>query len=209
MVLAELRVGPVIATDATINVQRADKTGASVVTDAHAKYQEAVLRGNVFHASMQAGASLGTALTATAVTLTLYNPSGSGKNLVLLECDVGITTGISAAGTAVLVYAINVNQTAAAPTATTAGVVRNCLLNSTTGVGVAYTAATLPAAPVIAKIQSAYRIIGATPVSEYGVIPNDIVDGKIILPPNTAVTIQSIGSAISGIVSFLWEEIAI
>ena len=158
---------------------------------------------------MQAGASLGTALTSTAVTLTLYNPVNSGIWCVLLETTLGITTGLAAAGATAYVHAVNVNPFAAAPTSVTNATIRNCLLGGTTGLANAYTAATLPAAPVVARTPFTSRVIGATPVSEFSVSFIDNTDGKIILTPNTAVTLQCIGTASSGIVGFIWEEVPI
>src|SRR5436190_14795969 len=81
---------------------RVGATGALAVQHAHARFHEAVSRGKLFSASMQAGASLGTSLTATAVTLTLYNPAASGFWLSLLEVGIAITTGLIAAGTSAL-----------------------------------------------------------------------------------------------------------
>jgi len=206
-VLAEVRTGLITSSDGAVNPGRSSKLGAMIAADGHGRYTEAVYRGNVYHASMQAGASLGTALTATAVTLTLYNPSGSQKLLSLLGASVGLTTALAAAGTAVHVLAANVDPAAAIPTGLTAATVRNNLLGGGLGQGKAYTAATLPAAPVVVLTTQAYRIIGATPVSEYALNAYTDVGGLIVLQPNTAVTLQGIGTATSGIVSFVWEEI--
>lgn len=184
-------------------------SGAAYVADRHARLYTPARRGNLYNSSMQAGASLGTALTATAVTLTLYNPSGSPVNLALVGVGVSLTTGLSAAGAASIVLAANVDQSAAIPVTNTAGTVRNNLLGASAGYGKTYTVTTLPAAPVVVKTIANFRVIGATPVSEYGAAFWDNVDGAIILQPNTAVTVQNIGTAVSGIVSLFWEEVSI
>jgi hypothetical protein len=175
-------------------------------TPAHGRYALAAKQGNVYTASMQAGASLGTALTATAVTLTLYNPLGSNVLLSLLEVTIGVTTVSGGAGTSIYVLAGNTTATAAPPATTTAGVVRNCKLGGTAaGTGLVYTAATLPAAPVILRTcGSAYW---GTAVGYNAITLIDDVGGSILLGPNTAVTLQGIGQATSGVVSFTWEEI--
>jgi|SRR5579864_173073 len=210
MVSVDAIVGAILrAKGALATSFRLTKTGAMAVLDAHARFMEAVENGNCYFASMQAGASLGTALTATAVTLTIYNPAGSGVNLVIMEASVGITTGLAAAGTSVLVYAVNNNLNAAAPTATTNAIITNALLNNLTGKGKAFTAATLSAVPTVAKILWSNRLIGATPVTEIAGVYVDQVDGKIIIPQGACLTIQGIGTAISGILSVMWEEVAV
>ena len=52
--LSEVRTGPITTGDGAVNPQRADKTGATVTTDAHGRYFEGTLRGNVFAAANQA-----------------------------------------------------------------------------------------------------------------------------------------------------------
>jgi hypothetical protein len=181
---------------------RLGATRELIVGHAHSRYHEAVSRGTVFHASMQAASALGAALTATAVTLTLYNPSGSGVLLVPLRVRVGIST-IPAAN-AIIALVGNVNPLAAAPTATTAAVIRCNKLNQIPGRGQAFTAATLPAVPVVLCPLGTVLAGTATATMPNG---SEELAGEFELPENTAVTIQAIGSAVSGIVSLSWEEI--
>jgi hypothetical protein len=210
MALDGAKVGFTPSADGTTHDKlRLGKTLEQISGQAHGLYYEPVSRGTVYHASMQAGAALGTALTATAVTLTLYNPLNSGVNLVLLEVGVNITTYLAAAGTSVYALAGNVLTTAAAPATTTAATVRSCLLGGSAGRGVAYTAATLPSVPVVLKTVGSLHLVGGTPVSESSFSLIDYTDGKIVLQPNTAVTLQGIGTASSGIVHMIWEEVAV
>lgn len=196
-------VGPKSLTTGSTNAeQRIAATGGQVVCDAHGRYHEAAARGNLYMASMQAGAALGTALTATAVTFTLYNPANSGVIISLLNCALAITS--APAGSAALVYAINNNPVAAAPGSVTALAVRGMPLgNAGVGKALAYSAATLPAIPVVAKALATILATGSTA----GMQINDDVAGAILLGPNSAVTIQNIGTACNGIVSMIWEEI--
>jgi hypothetical protein len=182
-------------------------SGALLSLDKHGRYYEIARNGNLYHASMQAGASLGTALTATAVTLTLYNPSGSVVNLALMGVGVAVTTYIAAAGNTQYVLAANVDQSAAIPATNTAGTARNNLLAASAGYGKVYTATTLPAAPVIVRSIGNLHVVGATPVSESSFNFWDNTDGALILQPNTAITLQGVGTASSGIVSMYWEEV--
>lgn len=203
------------ASDSTLHDEkRLGRTLAQITQDAHGRYHEAASRGNLYHASMQAGAALGTALTSTAVTLTLYNPADSGVVLSIVEIAAAITTMLAAPGapgaaTAAIVAAGNVNRQAAAPSAVTEAVVRCSLLGNSAGAGKAYTAATLPANPVVIAplFNISYSEITAAAIAQFAGRFIAEIDGKLCLQPNTAVTIQSIGAAISGIISMMWEEI--
>lgn len=182
------------------DVLRIGQTGALVVQDGHAKYAEQVLRGNVYCAANQAEVTFGTSLTATAVTFTLWNPLGSGKNLILLQTGLTIRTGGTAGH---IVYAANVNPAAAIPATNTELTVRNAKLDGAAGVAKAYSATTLPAAPV--AIRTLATVITAAGVGSLV----DYVDGAIVLGPNTAVTVQGITVVGTGIISMVWEEVDI
>lgn len=179
---------------------RIGSDGALCTQNAHAKYAEATLRGNVFCASSQSVATFGTALTATAVTFTLYNPVASGKNLVILQTGVTVLT----AGTGGhLVYAANVNPVAAIPATNTELTIRNGLLGYGSGVAKVYSVTTLPAAPVAVRtLAGAITAAGVNNIVDY-------VDGALVLSPNTAITIQGITIVGTGLISMVWEEVDI
>lgn len=206
----EGQVGPTRNTDGSNMTFRQAKTGEQVVSDVHARYYEATSRGSVYSASMQAGASLGTALTATGVTLTLYNPANSGYNICLLEVGVQVTTFLTASGSTVYALAGNVITATAAPSATTAATVRCTYLGNAAGVGLAYTTATLPNTPILLRsIGTITYVSNAGGLSLGGYSFMDMTDGKVVLAPNTCVTLQGIGIASSGIVHMVWEEVPI
>ena len=192
-------VGPQVLSEGGLSEVRLGRTRELVTVDAHARSHEATSRGLTYHAAIQASAALGTALTASAATLTLYNPVGSGVLLSVLHVSAAILT--APAGGAALVYAVNTNPTAAPPTGTTAATVRSNRLGPSTGKGVAYTVATLPAVPTIARILSNL----STNVSAQQIL--DDVNGLLLLPENTALTIQNVGAAASGLVAISWEEV--
>jgi len=209
--LNEIRKGPILAGDGSVNPARGERTGALVVGDGHARYCEPIRNGNCYYATSVA-AALGTALTATAVTLTIYNPVGSTVYLSLLNVTVALTTPPAAAATGALVLAANVNILAAAPSAVTlAANFGNALLgNAVQGQAKAYTAATLPAAPISVRSIGGWAFVG-TAASSTGYTINDPTDGLVMLAPNTAVTVQGILSASTwtGTVTMLWEEVPI
>src|SRR5437867_8535125 len=111
------RVGPVFGGTGTAVPFTADITGGQRLQQAHALFFDAVMRGNCFYASMAAGAALGTALTATAVTLTIYNPLGSGIYVVLIDCTLSFSAALNAAGNSQYIHAVNAILSSAAPSA--------------------------------------------------------------------------------------------
>ena len=182
---------------------RMGRYGCAAVMDSHARYYDAVSRGNCYIASMQAAAALGTALTATAVTMTLFNPAGSGRNLVLMQTTLAVVVGTTAG---FVVYGVNGTAGQAAPTVTTvlASGIQNALVGGgNTAVGVVYSAATLPAAPVARRVLAG--IISTTPGGVHTIIDN--VEGGIILQPGMMVTVQGVTSNATGVISYLWEEV--
>ena len=186
-------------------VARATSTGETAVMDAHARYMDAVLGGNVFTAANTASQALSLG-SATATGLVLTNPAGSGKNLVVLE----IASYISAALTAVANVAVFINKvpTAAAVVQTTPITPSNALVGAATGVGLAAAAATLPAAPTLARSLFGWHWVTAgTATAQLGV--KDEVAGAIILQPGTALSVQGITVAHSAISSITWEEVAV
>jgi hypothetical protein len=93
------RVGELLGTDGSIQPIRLTRKGAVATSDAHSRYQEAVLRGNVY--SLSASAASPTAFVGAAggtPLIGVMNPIGSGKALVFLATSTTITAVPSAAG---------------------------------------------------------------------------------------------------------------
>jgi len=204
-------VGPVSSTvDGQPKPIRVSRDGSVVTQAGHGKIAEAAFRERTWTCGDlgEAGAGVLTqaGLSATTPMLTLYNPTGSGRGLVLLETVV-ISTGAPAAASG-LMLAYNA-VTAAAPT----GVTLATTTNVNGGLGVAggggatpvascYRIATLAAAPV------AFRYFGGTTgaAAISGTMFQDNVDGRFIVPPGMAVSIQTT-SAQKAMGHFVWEEI--
>lgn len=93
------RVGELVGNDGAIQPLRLTRKGGLGVTDVHARYQEAVLRGNVYYLAI--GAAAPTAFTGAAggtPLIGVMNPSGSARALVFLAASTTITAVPSAAG---------------------------------------------------------------------------------------------------------------
>lgn len=155
----------------------------------------------VYMASTQAGVATSTGLSTTQTGFTLTNPLGSGKTLVVLQVRGALTTAPAAAATVVLA-AGTVNATAV--TQTTPLTVRNINFGVTkTGAGLAASAVTLPAAPVVVRGLGGPVATGS--VSQPQIV--DAVDGTLLVAPGCSLSINSLTTAISGVWSMTWKEI--
>lgn len=204
--LVEGVVGPVTLADGSPAQPRLGRTREVITSDAHGRYYEAVLRGNVYCACNQAGAAL-TNLASVATGFILFNPVNSGINLVLLEIAFLQTSTAAAAANAAVLLGANVNPSLGAPSSVTALVIRNSLLgNNKAGVGLAYNAATIGAAPVAIRAiwqpsVSATATVGIPPFVK------DEVAGAVIVGPGCCISMAAL-TALSGITSMTWEEVA-
>lgn len=156
----------------------------------------------IYLASTQAGVATSTALSTTQTGITLTNPAGSGKTLVVLQFNGAVSA--APAGAAPLVLAANVNPVAAAVTQTTPLTVRKANLGvSGTGAGLAASAVTLPAAPVVvASLQAPIAASSITPANL-----NVSFDGSLCISPGCALSLSSITTAVTGIWGLVWEEV--
>lgn len=201
--LMEVKTGPQTLADGAQSPVRGCRSGEMAVSDAHARYQEAVLRGNCYTGAM-ASAAMGTSLTSTMVTICLYNPQGSGVNLVLLNINGMLTS--APAGLAQDVLAVNIVQNQAAPTSNTLIAHTNCMLGGPAGKGKLFSATTLAANPTFLAALAFVQATGST--STLPAIDIDIA-GRYILPPNTSACIQGLTTAHNGQWAMTWEEVPI
>lgn len=154
--------------------------------------------GSMFYCADLAGTSVTTqaGLSATTPALTIYNPSQT-KNLVLLDVGVDVTASPAAAAGFMLAWSTG------APSSVTAAQATPALIGGSTmtALGQCYRVATLPNAPV------AFRYLGGTTGAAAigGVNLTDLTQGKVVIPPNYAVSFQAT-SAAAVIVDYLWME---
>ena len=156
----------------------------------------------VFTASTQAGQALSLALSTTQTGFTLYNPIGSATTLLIMQINGALTT--APAGISSIVLTANVNSNAVAPATNTVLTTRNAKLgNSTPGVGIAYSATTLPAAPVVVMGLGGPVATGSVSQPQISVK----LEGGLAIEPGCAVSINALTTAISGIWSMIWAEV--
>jgi len=115
------KVGPGFAQDGSLVDPRMTKDLGTTVQELHGRYYEATYRGAIFTCST---AAAGITLAATSLSplaagtgtpiVGLYNPQGSGKNLIINKVNVGVITSSASTGNIVWNYAVNQTITAAA-----------------------------------------------------------------------------------------------
>ena len=186
----------------------------ALVSELMPRYYEQTYRGNTFVAANQAAVTSTTALTASSLNFTLFNPLGSGKNLVLLKIDMTVLPVTeTTAGLAEVVLVANVAPSQAAPATVTALTPICTLLGSSANpVGKAYSTATLAAVPTVIKALA--TIISPTAVGGAAVIAPSLnfdLEGGVIITPGNYVSVQSISTtettAPGLLCSMKWMEI--
>jgi len=156
----------------------------------------------IYLASTQAGVATSTGLCTTQTGFTLTNPNGSGETLVLLDIHGALTTAPAAIAT---VVAAAGTFSATAVTQTTPLTVRPANFAVTkTGAGLAASATTLPAAPVVVRGLGGPVATGS--ISQPQIV--EYVNGTMAVNPGCSLNINSLTTAISGIWSMTWLEVS-
>lgn len=159
--------------------------------------------GNMYHACTTGAVTLST-VNATCTGLSLENPYGSGKNLVIAGARFQPSTAPAGATVVGLAVSPAVSQTAV--THTTPAVIHNAIMmgsNLKVGVGKADASSTLPAAPV--WLRPLGSVVAASSISPGMYV--DETNGEIILPPGTNLSFSYLTTAAVGIAMLTWVEI--
>ena len=185
---------------------RRGKEGGLLTQSITARFQQAVLGGNVFGVANQVGVASQAGLSATTPVLTLANPVGSGVNAVIWF--VGAAMSVVNVAAAAIHVAVNSNTAAAAVTGTLTTTHRNMLVGASGNPKCnTFLAATLPTVPVS---------IGTLGIGLTGIITTALTspvygrwyDGGLILKPNTNLTLQTktASGALGLWCEYIWEE---
>lgn len=184
--------------------QRGSKDGHQVVQDGHARYYQAVYDGNVYTGANPAGTAVTTqaGLSATTPVLSLYNPIGSGVNLVLWKTNIVLVAAPAAASTIMLAF--NLASAAAPSSLTSANITNNLIGNAATSKGLCSRVSTLAATPV------AFEYLATATAASLVAYDNNVFwhDGAFILVPGACISVQTTTAA-SMLAGFTWEEVEI
>lgn len=199
------QVGEVRTVAGTNPAYRQGPYAEQIVNDiGHGRYFEAARLGRLFLVANTAVQALSVG-SATATGLILSNPLGSGKALILLQAS--FAPSIDETADTVVALFLNDNVAAAAVTHTTPLTPKPATCGSgLTPSGKADSAATLPAAPTLIR-----PLLGGGWATAAGFSQSpaamDLVDGQLVLLPNTALSIQALTTAITGIGGMAWAEV--
>ncbi len=172
-----------------------------LVAQGSAKYTEAALAGRLFVAAMQTPATTSTTLNTTFVGLSLCNPTGSGKIIIVHRFSYAATAALTAE--TVLALATTTDSGLAEDI-----IPRCCRYGYATSIAIVDRGATI-VAPVIERIVCTLGQ-GADSTQLGGRPPNMFdLDGSLVLDPGRAVVTDTTYAA--GAVmqfGFVWEEVA-
>lgn len=163
--------------------------------------------GQVYHAANVSAKSV-IAVTTAMTGVILYNPPGSGKNLLI--ADVGwVWTTVPGAVHNIGLATAAPNLTAPATvTAIGSGVtLANGSGNAGNSVTLAYDAATLPVAPVARRWFGGAAWGSSVAVSPFSIL--DRVDGAIMLVPGAVMTFCAVTTTAVGMGSVTWVEVPV
>jgi len=203
--LSEGRSGEVRTATGSLKETRLGPYGQSIVDDSGlGRYFESARLGRTFLVANTAVQALSLG-SATATGLVLSNTLGSGKALVLLQASFAPSLD-QTADTAVALF-LNDNISAAAVVHTTPITTKPAACGAQfASVGKADSAATLPATPTLIRPMLGGGWATAAGFSQTPAVI-DPIDGALILLPNTAVSIQALTTAITGLCGFVWAEV--
>jgi hypothetical protein len=201
--LAETREGVQTRGSSVVQEARAGRTGETVVSDAHGRYNEGSTRGFQFNATNQAAQAVSVALATTYTGLCISNPLGNIKNLVILGVNFALSVAPAAIASLHLIagYSATTNVTHTTP------LVAPGIQNGLLGTGPVSTAKADSAATIV---NPGYLIplgSGFTAAALYATTPSWIdLGGFITLPPGAWVAIGAL-TAVTGFGGFVWEEV--
>lgn len=158
--------------------------------------------GKIFGAANQAAQAVSVALATTYTGLGLYNPPGSGVNLVPLKLKFALSVAPAAIATIGLLGGWAAGGAVTAQTAKLA--VQNGIIgNSGTGVGIALSAATITTPTWLEQL-----VDGFTAAALPSPSPPAYLDGHIALAPGAFLGIGAL-TAVTGLGSIFWAELPV
>ncbi len=195
-------------------VATAGPEGEQVATELHAKFYECARRGRLFFQSVTSGGVAVPIFNTTSPILTLWNPTGSGKNAVLIRLNLGYVSGTMVAGSFGLMFTTGAGSTVATGAVFTAfnsvtpgnallGAGNTSVMNSSNAATNTLTATSTK--PIWIGL-SEFAAIASTAIGPAGI--NYDFEGTVIVPPGCEVHV--VASAASGALltqTLYWEEV--
>lgn len=188
------------------------KAAELIVAELHGKYYTQAYRNNLFNGSTAIGGVVVPAYNTTAQTFGLWNPAGNTKNAVLVSLDAGLVSGALILSNFTLSQSLNAGSALATGgiSAFTSGTPQGGNLGVSGGNSVRFTpsAATTLASTFLMTLGISFNT--TTTTTNYAASIHYDFDGKVIVPPNSAVWVTN-NAASGGTFDFtlFWEEVPV
>lgn len=188
------------------------KAAELIVAELHGKYYTQAYRNNLFNGSTAIAGVAVPAYNTTGQTFGLWNPAGNTKNAVLTSLDAGLVSGALILSNWTLSQSLNAGSALATGgiSAFTAGTPQGGNIGISGGNTVRFTpsAATTLASTFLMTLGLSYNT--TTTVANQAESVHYDFDGKVIVPPNSAVWVTN--NAASGgtfDLTLFWEEVPV
>ena len=192
----------------------AGKAGEIITTELHGKYYTQCYRGSVFAGSQAVAGAVVPIYTNTTQQCGLWNPAGSGVNLVPIKLNIGYVSTTGAAGGFALGYVLNCGAgLGAAGSGITAATMNllpvNCNLQGPKSKAIWMSAGITCTAPALLMTLGINQLVTTAAVATIGFFEGKYeFDGHIVVPQGTAIFFSGM-IALLLVASFtcIWEEV--
>ena len=212
MILQNIVGQPAASGNNAIVSSRAGQLGDTIVSELHARYYETNYRGNKFMLSVSTAAAI-TAYTGAAggtPMIGVFNPTSSGKNLVVSKVSIGNVVAASAAGTVAWGLYFGTTATITQATTTVPWSLSTQLQSGSVATGFRNVALTSGSAANNVISLGSYYWATAAGIAD---IFNNAFDleGALIIPPGAYVALGGSSALTSAtwIGSLMWEEVPV
>lgn len=193
------RVGARTLGDGNEDSARLDQHGA-MAANLGGDYAEAARRGMIFSASNVAAQAVSVALSTTYTGLLVYNPTGSGKRMILIAAKYALSVAPAAIASLHLLRVPSGTYTHTTPLAAP-GIVSTKIGGSTASAMGADSAATIPTPTYLMSAGSGFTA-GALYADSQTWLP---INGAITVEPGCGIAWGAL-TAVTGFGSFMWIE---
>ena len=213
--LIQGQVGPSstqsVAAGATPAV-RLGQQGDMVVSELHGRYYEAAYRNNVFSLALTTAATITAYVGGAAGTpaVAVYNPPGSGKNLVPLMASYNNVVAASGAGT--VSWALWYGLTAAITQTSLQPPVNQASLQTSGASAIGYRQSALTSSTALTNAYNLGYYYWATAAGAFQSGPTVIdLAGSVIIPPGSMMALGGSAALTSATwqCNLLWEEVPV
>lgn len=195
----------------------AGRAGESISAQLHGKYYTQTYRGNVFIGTTATAGVVLPVFSNTAHTFGLWNPAGSGKNLVPIRFSLGFVNTTAAAGNIVYAFTpVNVGSSIGTPVSAFTQItpINAFLGSSNVPVGRFSNVITLSAAAaptIILKTSGMSQFVTTTSTAtETGWSQFEDFDGTLIIPPGIMFVVGgNIAPLSTNDAAISWEEVPV